>query len=397
MPDSTKTNAQLIEELNVLRARVKELDHAQAERKQAEERLRLFRHAVESLVDGMAMGHFDGRIIYVNEAFARMFGYSREELTEKEIPSLYAEDQLPKLEAALKTTREGGWMGELIGRKKNGELFPLAISASRVTDDEGNVVAHMASHRDITETSRAEAQARQHQAELAHISRLSTMGELAAGLAHELNQPLAAIINYTRGALRRIRSGSVTFDDLIRPIEQSAEQATRAGQIIRRVRDFVSRKEPRRSTADVGELIEGALGLVEHAAREHDVTVALELPEALPLVIADRVQIQQVVINLVLNAIDALHDSDADDRRIRVCAAGTDHDGIEIAVRDHGPGVPADLTERIFEPFFTTRAEGMGMGLAICRSLVANHGGRLWMTPNRPRGVTFHFTLPEQP
>jgi len=367
--------------------------------RESEER---FRTVVETGKDAVLAINREGRLIVFNPAAEKMFGRKQEAMISQSLdvllPEKYREQHRQDVYDFFATGEPHGVIGktvEMPALHSDGSVFPMELSLS--VGQRGGERFVLAIIRDITERKQAEAQARKHQAELAHISRLSTMGEMAAELAHELNQPLAAIINYTKGSLRRIRSGSVTLDALVRPMEQTADQAVRAGRIIRRVRDFVSRKEPEHTAVNIGELVEGAIELVEHAVRTHDVTVLLDLPDSLPMVTADRVGIQQVVINLVLNAVDALSESAASDRQVCARAAATDGGGIEIAIDDHGPGVPADLTERIFEPFFTTRAEGMGMGLAICRSIIADHNGRLWMTPNPGRGVTFHFALPGSP
>jgi two-component system sensor kinase FixL len=261
-------------------------------------------------------------------------------------------------------------------------------------DGNGNIMGVFGIFEDITEQKRAEERARTRQAELEHFARLSTMGEMAVELSHELNQPLVAITNYAKGAIRRIQSGTVAPGELVEPLEKIAVQAGRAGQVIRRTWGFVRRREPHRSPVEINELVKEVIELVNYEARARAVQVTLELSPALSPVLADRIQIQQVVLNLVRNALEATRETDRPDRTVRLHTTTTEDGGVEVAVRDDGPGIPPELADRIFEPFFTTRPEGMGMGLTICRSIVTDHGGRLWASPNPDRGTTFRFTLP---
>jgi signal transduction histidine kinase len=238
-----------------------------------------------------------------------------------------------------------------------------------------------------------ETRARQHQAELAQAARLSTLGQMAAGLAHELNQPLAAIVSYARGCALRLRADEVDRARLIEVIEEISEQALRAGEVLRRIREFVRSGELHRERLDPNELVREAVRLAEAEARRLGVTIRLDPSPGAPPVDVDRIQVEQVILNLVRNGFEAMEDTAKGPRELSVRTERTALGDIEIAVHDTGGGLPADVTARIFDPFFTTKPDGLGLGLAISRSIIEAHGGRLW-TSNGSGGATFHFTLP---
>ncbi len=368
------------------------------ERKRAEEELRKFKTISDRASYGTAIADLEGHVLYVNRAFAAMHGYEPQELISKHLSVFHTEAQMPWVDQLNQLlAQEGSYNAEEVWhRHRDGSVFPTLMNAAVIPDEAGAPMFLSATVLDITEQKQVEELARKRQAELTRVSRLSTMGAMAAGLAHELNQPLAAIANYAKGSTRRIRSGTATLDDLVDPIEHIATQAARAGDIVRRTREFVSRQEPHRVPLDLNTLIREVAELVEYEARAREVRIRLDLSASLPRVTADRIQIQQVVVNLLLNAMDALSEAGMPRRAVSVHTVPRVPGEVEVAVRDNGPGIPPDVAERIFEPFFTTRAHGMGLGLAICRSIIADHGGRLWATPNPDSGTTFRFTLPRQ-
>ena len=234
---------------------------------------------------------------------------------------------------------------------------------------------------------------RQHQAELAHVLRLHTMGEMAAAMAHEINQPLCAITNYAQGALQRMRVGMVEPDLLRQAFEQIANEGLRAGQILRGMRNLVQRQSAASDGVDVNALAAEAVRLIEPQARMHGVTVRLEGAEALPPVQADGTQIEQVMLNLMLNGLEAAAVAHGRTREVTVATAAQ-RDAIEVAVSDTGSGLAPAVERQLFTPFFTTKAHGLGLGLAICRSIIESHGGRLWASSQPGAGTTFHFSLP---
>jgi C4-dicarboxylate-specific signal transduction histidine kinase len=246
---------------------------------------------------------------------------------------------------------------------------------------------------DITDRKRAEEESRRRQEELAHVTRLSTMGEMATGLAHELNQPLAAIVNYTQGCMRRMRAGIGDPEELIGALEQATAQAGRASQIIRWLRDFTRKTVPRQNKADINEIIRDAEGFFQAEARQHQVSLRLELTDFLPPIRADVIQVEQVLLNLVRNGIEAMASVDTG-KRILVIRTAMAGEALEIAVQDSGPGIFEKAADSIFNPFFTTKSQGMGMGLSISKSIIEAHGGRLWAESGPDGGAVFRFTLP---
>ena len=251
----------------------------------------------------------------------------------------------------------------------------------------------MGSLIDVTERKHADELARQQQERLQATARLVAMGEMASSLAHELNQPLAAIASYNAGCLNMLESGAVDSTELKLVLAKSADQAQRAGRIIRRIYEFVRRAEPKSEVCDVAEIVDEVLGLVEADARRQNVRIQRDPLGPLPLIQGDRVLIAQALLNLVRNAIESMRGCPTEQRLLSV-AAVADADRIEICVADTGCGVSPEGTTRLFEPFYTTKAEGMGMGLNICRSVIEAHHGRLWHEPNPAGGSIFHAQFP---
>ena len=264
-------------------------------------------------------------------------------------------------------------------------------------DAEGHPLRHVGTVHDVTDRRQTEDEARQLQERLTHFSRLSTMGEMAAGLAHEINQPLSAIAMYAQAGQRFMRSPTRDDADVLEALEQINAQALRAGEVIRRLRNFVKNREVKREPVDCNRLLEDLRTLAETDARLHNVRLRIEEEPRLPTVYADPIQLQQVVLNLVRNAIDAMAEVPESQREIVLSARLVPEGEIEVVVADHGTGLAADASEHLFNPFFTTKSGGTGLGLAISRSIVRAHGGRLWHTPNERTGARFHFTLPVSP
>ena len=250
--------------------------------------------------------------------------------------------------------------------------------------------------KDITERKRVEEQFRQHQADLAHVLRLGTMGEMAAGLAHEINQPLGAIANYAQGSVRRMQTGATDLSALLPVMEEIAAEALRAGEIIRRLRDLVRKETPQQRPVDLNALVRESTSIIEPEARQQGIAVRLDLAPGLPPVLGDGIQIEQVLLNLLLNGVEAVQASSNGDRTVSVITAAADPGHVEVAVRDSGVGIPAPPAD-VFAPFFSTKRNGLGMGLSISRSIIEAHGGRLWATRNADCGSTFRFTLPVRP
>ena len=373
----------------------------QAGRRQDAERKWLDEHALrrameESLTVGLRARDLKGRILYVNSAFCRMTGFPQEELIGREPPMPYwlpeeLDQTLTAHYAVLAGTapRDGF---ELRFQRKDGTRFDALIYEAPLIDADGTQRGWMGSILDITERKRAAEINRQHQEKLQQTSRLVTMGELASSIAHELNQPLAAIASYNAGCLNLVRAGQTDDPEFAQALEKLGQQAQRAGQIIRSVYDFVRKTEPKMAPVRLADVVATSVGLVATEARRRRVPIVVLDENMAESVMADRVMLEQVLVNLTRNALDAMHETPAEERRI-VVSATLDGDLVTIAVADKGGGVPDDLAEKLFSPFFSTKTDGMGMGLNICRSIIEFHQGRLWFEPNEGGGSVFRFTL----
>jgi PAS domain S-box-containing protein len=276
-------------------------------------------------------------------------------------------------------------------RRSDGAKRLLAWWGRVLKDEEGHPRGALSTARDITDQRRAEEEARSRQAEMAHLSRLGTMGEMASGIAHELNQPLTAISNYSGAWLRMLRSGVWNRDELLEDLGQINAQATRSGEIIRRLRSLVRKQQPQTATTRLETIITDTIDLLQAELRQSDVAIRLELGDALPPVSVDAIQVQQVVLNLAQNGIEAMGQSDR--RELTFAATMPDSTTIEVAVHDTGGGLSEGAADEVFEAFFSTKPQGLGIGLSISRSIVEAHGGRLWATSNCEGGTTFRFTL----
>ena len=372
-----------------------------ARRQEAELALRqeyAFRRAMEdSLLTGLRARDMDGRMIYVNPAFCRMVGFSAEELIDQKPPMPYWDpDDLVRTQALHEYILARGTTGDGVEvklKRRNGERLDALIFEAPLIDAQGHQTGWMGSVLDITEQKKAREMARQQEERLQATSRLITMGEMASTLAHELNQPLAAIASYSTGCLNRLEQGPMERDELSLIIGKLSKQAQRAGQIIRRIHDFVRRSEPKRESLDLNAVISEAIGLVEPDARKRAVDIDVQLTRPLPGTLADPVMVEQVAINLIRNGMDAMKEVPANQRRLIVA---THAEGKDVAIRvtDRGSGIPPEVGRKLFEPFYTTKSEGMGMGLNICRSIAELHHGRLVFDANPGGGTIFTFWLP---
>ncbi|MBP2312528.1 PAS domain-containing sensor histidine kinase [Azospirillum soli] len=372
-----------------------------ARRIRAEEALRAehaFRKAMEdSLTVGMRARDLDGRVIYVNPAFCRMVGWSAEELVGcGPVMPYWVPEDMERTEAVFRAVMAGkappeGF--EMRFRRADGERFDALIYEAPLIDANGRHTGWMGSVLDITERKKAEELARQQQERLQQTARLITMGEMASTLAHELNQPLSAIASYCTGCLNRLRSGGFQGDELAVALDKLAGQAKRAGQIIRRVHDFVRKSEPNVAPCSLVRVVGDCVALMELDAKQQGVKLVLDATDDLPMVMGDRILLQQVIINLMRNGIEAMAGTLRAERELAVSVTAAD--GVVLTrIRDRGCGISTENAEKLFSPFFTTKTEGMGMGLNICRSIIEHHQGRLWFEPAPQGGTAFLFTLP---
>ncbi|WP_434515766.1 PAS domain S-box protein [Dechloromonas sp. ARDL1] len=373
-------------------------------RTRAEEALRgehAFRTAMEdSLTVGMRARDLDGKVIYVNPAFCRMTGFDSDELVGTTPPMPYwIPEQIDETFAMHQAVLAGmappdGF--EMTFQRKSGEHFHALVYEAKLIDGNGKHTGWMASVLDITERKHAEELARQQQAQLQFTSRLVTMGEMASTLAHEINQPLAAIASYNAGCLNLLARPGCATDDIKPALEKIGAQAQRAGKIIRRVHDFVRKSEPKRAPCSLKDVVDDCLGFIEADARKHRIRIETHIPD-LPPILADRLMLEQVLLNLMRNGMEAMSGNEEADRLLSVRVEQGAHE-LSVCVVDQGCGIAPENRDKLFTAFFTTKQDGMGIGLSICRSIVEFHRGRLWADNNTNsytgRGTIFTFTLP---
>ena len=361
-----------------------------------------FRTAMEnSLVTGLRARDLAGRVTYVNPAFCQIVGLPPEELVGKAPPMPYwAPEAMAEYQQRLVGVLAGHATAqfETIFQRSDGERVPVLIFEAPLVDSEGRQTGWMGSILDISDRKKAEELNRQQQEKLQASARLATMGEISSMLAHELNQPLAAISSYTTGAInvlgRALESGAAVDAALLMPaLEKAGAQAQRAGQIIRSVHQFVKKREPERQRLDIASLVDGIGALIDLQARKYFVVMHNAIPADLPCVSADRMMLEQVLLNLTRNAIEAMQDVEPARRLLRIDAVLVKGQ-VCVSVIDHGHGIDAGVAERLFSPFFSTKAEGMGMGLSICRTAIEFHGGTLTHRANPAGGTIFSFSLP---
>ena len=277
-----------------------------------------------------------------------------------------------------------------MGERKDGSTFPMEIAVGEMRSSDRHFFTSFI--RDITQRQQSEARLQELQAELVHVSRLTAMGQMASALAHELNQPLLAIVGYMKGSRRLLESGAEDRSGLLRDaMDKAGDQALRAGQIIRRLREFVGRGDSERRVESVRKLIEEASALALVGTKDQGVRVRFQFDPTVDLVLVDKVQIQQVLLNLLRNAVEAMAASQR--RELVVSTAAGDDDVIAVSVADTGSGIAPELMSQLFQPFVTNKRHGMGVGLSICRTIVEAHGGQITVEPNPAGGTIFRFTL----
>jgi two-component system, LuxR family, sensor kinase FixL len=364
-------------------------------RKQADEKFHL---AVEALPGGMVLVNDQGRIVLINSTVEKLFGYRREELIGQAAKMLMPErfhggrpGHLAGFFAASQA-RDVGASRELYARRKDGTEFPVDISLIPIQSTEGSLI--LAAIADITTRKQAEVETQRQRSELTHVARVSTVGALASSLAHELNQPLSAILSNAQAASRFLAAPTPDLAEVRGALEDIARDTKRAGEVIRQVRALVRRGEPNLTPLDLNRVISDVVRLLHSDMLIRKMQIALELESALSQTGGDSVQLQQVILNLVLNAFDAMKDAPEGRRTVMLRTRRPDADTICVEVTDHGTGIDPKRLANLFEPFRSSKREGLGLGLAISHSIIQAHKGRLWAENNPDQGATFYFTLP---
>jgi two-component system sensor kinase FixL len=363
-----------------------------------QEREAHFRSILDTVPDAMIVIDEMGIVHSFSAAAERLFGYGSAEIVGNSVDLLMPPTGDGNHVAYLSRYRQTGRtqvVGAsrlLSGRRRNGEIFPMELWVGEVHRDGHTLFTGFA--HDLTQRQRTEARLQELQDELLHVSRLSAMGQMAAALAHELNQPLTAVVNYLEGGRCLLDMDAPNLDSLRRAMELGAEQALRAGQIIRRLRDFLGRGESDTRVENIARIIDEASALALVGARSRGVSVSTNIDRSQAYVLADGIQIQQVLLNLIRNAIEAMEG--CRNRTLVIATAGRGAE-IEFSVTDSGPGIPPDIAHRLFQPFVTSKSHGMGIGLSTCRTIVEGHGGRLWAETVPEGGTSFRFTLPAPP
>ena len=352
---------------------------------------------LDTVPDAMVVIDEAGLIHEFSQTAEKMFGWSAQEISGRNVSALMPDPYRTAHNGYLERyyrTGEKRIIGKgriVVGQRKDGSTFPIELAVGEMQAEGQRYFTGFI--RDLTERQLAEDRLQELQNELVHVSRLTALGEMASALAHEINQPLSAIANYLKGSRMLLAREDVPLDRISEAVDQASGQALRAGEIIRRLRDFVARGETERTIESLPKLVEEASALALVGAKEHGIRVLYEFDPEIDLVLVDKVQIQQVVLNLVRNAIDSLADAASPDRRLTIEIDRTGDDFAQVVVSDTGPGIDPEVAERLFQPFITTKRTGMGVGLSISRTIVEAHGGRIWACRSDSGGAAFGFTV----
>ncbi|MGE0415960.1 MAG: sensor histidine kinase [Acetobacteraceae bacterium] len=357
----------------------------------------LLRSILDTVPDAMVVIDQVGSIHFFSAAAERLFGYSSAEVIGRNVSMLMPSPNREQHDTYLERYRETGQrriigIGRIVlGQRHDGSTFPMELAVGELCHEGRTLFTGFI--RDVTERQQVQARLQELQDNLLHVSRLRSMGQMAAALSHELNQPLTATTNYLNAAIRLMDQQKPDLARARQALTLASQQTQRSGEIIRRLRAFVTRGTVARKPELVGKLVEEAVALALVGSKHRGVDVRLNIAADLPAVTVDRVQVQQVLLNLIRNAVEAMEG--AETRRLSVDAA-RQGDMVEIAIKDSGHGMSEEVAAGLFQPFVTTKADGMGIGLSICRTIIEAHGGRLTYAPNPDGGSIFRFTLPTE-
>jgi PAS domain S-box-containing protein len=367
-----------------------------------EQREAKIRRLVDANIIGICITTRDGGIIEANDAFLKMVGYDREDLVAGRVrwTDLTTPASRDRTVQALAEVEHTGIIHPFEKEyfRKDGSRVPALVGGAAFDEEGYEGVAFVL---DLTELKQAEAEARDSERrhrdvlmELEHANRVATMGQLTASIAHEVKQPIAATVTNAQAALRFLGAKPADLEEVRQSLNDIVKDGNRAGEVISRIRDLIKKAPPRRDRWDINGAIREVIKFAHGEAVKNDISVHTELVDSLPLVEGDRVQVQQVLLNLIVNAIEAVSGLGEGPRELLINSGKVQSGDVLVTVRDSGPGLAPAALNRIFESFYTTKPSGMGLGLSICRSIVEAHGGRLWAGANEPRGAVFQFTLP---
>jgi two-component system, LuxR family, sensor kinase FixL len=390
-----KLEARVEERTSDLRQASEDLRAEIAERKRAEEALGEKAKLLDLTHDTVFVRDANDIITFWNRGAEELYGWTREEavgqVSHRFMKTIFPAP-LEKITAELNNT--GRWEGELIHTRRDGTQVVVASRWALQLDERGKPIAVLETNNDITERKRAEEALHKSQAELAHVTRVTTLGEMTASIAHEVNQPLGAVVNNASACLRWLAGQAPNLEEARQSAALIIADGHRASEIIGRIRALIKKAPPRKDWLDINETILEVIALARNEAQKNHVSLQTQLSSDLPLILADRIQLQQVTLNLIINAIEAMSGAGGSPRELRIGSTKDDSQGVRVTVRDSGPGLDPKSLDHLFTAFYTTKPQGMGMGLAISRSIIEAHGGRLWATANEGRGATFQFALP---
>lgn len=379
------TNRLLIETLNTLE---------QTEKRLRESELR-FHLMAENATDVISTHTPDGRYLYVSPACKSSLGYAPEDLIDKYIYKLVHHDDQVKVKKALTRRRDNYSNKPIVYRmkRKEGEFRWFESNVRLITDKSRSISEIQLASRDITDRV-LDKKARLRGQQLAHVFRLSTMEEMASGMAHEISQPLAAIVNYTRGCVRHLQNEEHDKNQLVSVMEKAVVQAERAGEIIQRLKNFFCKGQLVKTPCKMNNVIRETVSLMKNDLTNSKTKIDFNFDKEVPVIFIDKIQIQQVVLNLLQNAKEAMHENYVKEKRIHIQTKALASETIEVTINDTGPGFSKEIINKAFMPFFTTKAHGRGMGLAICRSIIEAHGGQFTIHPNTTNNSWIKFSLP---
>jgi len=353
---------------------------------------------IETAVDGVILINARGVVSVFNPACEKLFGYSADAVIGQNVKMLMPQPYRQEHDRYISNyldTREPKIIGsgrEVVGRRKDGSTFPMNLSVGEAKQEGESIFVGII--HDLTASKRTEAELQQAQSELVRVARVTTLGELTAAIAHEVNQPLTGLVSSGNACLRWLAGEPPNLEAARKSVERMVSAGRRAGEVITRIRALIAKSPPRQERLNINDAITEVVALIDREVQRNHVFLLVDLADDVPLILGDRIQLQQVVLNLMLNAIEAM--SEVSDRRrdLSVSSAKDEQKGALVVVRDSGIGLDATPLDQLFEAFYTTKAHGMGIGLAVSRTIIETHGGRLWATPNQGHGAVFQFSLP---